>query len=114
MTDRGIDIDFDYGVYSNGLATKVKSANYKPVLGLKQYVTPLFVDSKGKSNFDLVVSFANKKKFLMSQIIGMAMLSVILTLVIVIAYSSALYQLIKQKQISEIKSDFHQQHDARV
>ncbi len=104
--DLGIDIDFGYGVYSNGLATKVKSADYKPIVGVKQYVTPLFVDSKGKSNFDLVVSFPEKKKFLMSQIFGMALLSVILTLIIVITYSSALYQLIRQKQISEIKSDF--------
>ena len=106
LKDRGIDIDFGYGVYSNGLATKIKSRNYRPLLGLKQYVTPLYVDSQGKSNFDLVVSFPNKKKFLMSQIIGMALLSMILTLIIVVAYSSALYQLIKQKQISEIKSDF--------
>ena len=36
----------------------------------------------------------------------MAILSLTFTLVIVVAYSSAIYQLIKQKQISEIKSDF--------
>merc|ERR1712146_364146 len=30
----------------------------------------------------------------------------VFTLVIVLAYSSAIYQLIKQKRISEIKSDF--------
>ncbi|MEM9869341.1 MAG: HAMP domain-containing sensor histidine kinase, partial [Bacteroidota bacterium] len=39
-------------------------------------------------------------------IMGMALLSLVFTLVIVVAYSSAIYQLIKQKQISEIKSDF--------
>ncbi len=36
----------------------------------------------------------------------MAILSLVFTLIIVIAYSGAIYQLIKQKQISEIKSDF--------
>jgi two-component system phosphate regulon sensor histidine kinase PhoR len=36
----------------------------------------------------------------------MAALSIIFTLIIVIAYSSALSQLIKQRQISEIKTDF--------
>ena len=36
----------------------------------------------------------------------MAILSLLFTLVIVVAYTSAIYQLIRQKQISEIKSDF--------
>ena len=36
----------------------------------------------------------------------MALLSLLFTLIIVIAYSGAIYQLIRQKQISEIKSDF--------
>ncbi|MEM9686645.1 MAG: HAMP domain-containing sensor histidine kinase, partial [Bacteroidota bacterium] len=47
-----------------------------------------------------------KKQFLVSSIIGMLFISIAFTLVIVVAYSSALYQLIRQKQISEIKSDF--------
>ena len=43
---------------------------------------------------------------MIQSILGMAIFSFVFTLVIVIAYSSAIYQLIKQKQISEIKSDF--------
>jgi two-component system phosphate regulon sensor histidine kinase PhoR len=37
---------------------------------------------------------------------GMAILSLVFTLVIILAYAGAIYQLIRQKQISEIKSDF--------
>jgi len=37
---------------------------------------------------------------------GMTLLSVIFTLIIIIAYASALYQLLKQRKISEIKTDF--------
>ncbi|MFD0861890.1 sensor histidine kinase [Sungkyunkwania multivorans] len=106
LLDRGIDTHYEYGVYSNGLATKVKTTNYTPQKESVPYVIPLFVDSRGNSDFDLVVFFPKKKKFLISQIIWMALLSIIFTLIIVIAYSSALYQLIKQKQISEIKTDF--------
>ena len=36
----------------------------------------------------------------------MALLAIIFTIIIIIAYSSALYQLIKQRQISQIKTDF--------
>ncbi|MDX1544839.1 MAG: HAMP domain-containing sensor histidine kinase, partial [Christiangramia sp.] len=42
----------------------------------------------------------------LSSVILMACLSIIFTLIIVIAYSSALSQLIKQRQISQIKTDF--------
>ncbi|MCB0376000.1 MAG: HAMP domain-containing histidine kinase, partial [Sinomicrobium sp.] len=105
LEDRDIDIDFEYGVYSKGLATKVRSRNFK-YTETARYKTPLFIDNEGNSDYDLLVSFPKKKQFLVSSIIGMLLLSIAFTLVIVIAYSSALYQLIRQKQISEIKSDF--------
>jgi two-component system phosphate regulon sensor histidine kinase PhoR len=54
----------------------------------------------------LMVCFPHKEKFLFSELVGISLLSIIFTLVIIIAYSSALNQLIRQRQISEIKTDF--------
>ncbi|QLE02173.1 HAMP domain-containing histidine kinase [Galbibacter sp. BG1] len=105
LKNRGIKLNFDYGIFSKGLVTKVRSSN-RIQLAQSRYKTPLFKDSEGNSNYDLLVSFPEKKKFLISSIIEMAILSVVFTLIILVAYSSALYQLIKQKQISEIKTDF--------
>jgi two-component system phosphate regulon sensor histidine kinase PhoR len=101
-----IDIDFEYAVFDGALSTKVKSENFKVRDNLKLYQSPLFVDDDELSNFRLIVNFPDKKKFLLESILYMAILSIIFTLIIIIAYSSALYQLIKQKQISEIKTDF--------
>ena len=53
-----------------------------------------------------MISFPQKKKFLFSDILAITLLSIIFTLVIIIAYTNALHQLIKQRQISEIKTDF--------
>ncbi len=105
LHNRGIDIDYEYGVYSKGLPTKIRSRKFKFV-GSTLYEAPIFGDSEGATDFSLLISFPKKKKFLISSILGMAILSLVFTLVIVVAYSSAIYQLIKQKQISEIKSDF--------
>ncbi|MEZ4808768.1 MAG: HAMP domain-containing sensor histidine kinase [Allomuricauda sp.] len=105
LKNRNIDIDYEYGVYSQGYPTKVRSKRFK-FSGTKMYNAPIFKDSEGNSNFSLLITFPTMKKFLFRSIMGMALLSLIFTLVIVIAYSSAIYQLIKQKQISEIKSDF--------
>jgi two-component system phosphate regulon sensor histidine kinase PhoR len=105
LTDRGVEIAFEYGVYSNGLPTKLKSRKFK-YSEANIYKSPLFTDFDGISNFDLLVSFPKKKRFLVQSILGLALLSLLFTLIIVIAYSGAIYQLIRQKQISEIKSDF--------
>ena len=105
LENRGIDIDYEYGVYSKGLPTKLKSQRFK-YGGTTVYKAPFFKNSEGLSNFTFLLSFPKKKKFLLQTILGMAILSLVFTLIIVVAYSGAIYQLIKQKQISEIKSDF--------
>ena len=59
-----------------------------------------------KSSYTLLVNFPNRAKFLLSTIIKVIVLSIIFTLIIILAYSSAIYQLLKQKKISQIKTDF--------
>jgi two-component system phosphate regulon sensor histidine kinase PhoR len=61
---------------------------------------------KAKQITNLLVSFPQKKKFLFKDVIGVTLLSIIFTLIIIIAYANALNQLFRQKQISEIKTDF--------
>ena len=70
------------------------------------YRAPIFKDTEGHTNFSLLLTFPKMKRFLFRSIMGMALLSLVFTLVIVVAYSSAIYHLIKQKQSSELKSDF--------
>lgn len=101
----GVNTPFEYSVYSNGLATKIQSEAFRYDKDAI-YSIPIYIDSDGTNKYQLLISFPQKKKFLISELIGIAVLSTIFTLIIVIAYSSALSQLIKQRQISEIKTDF--------
>ncbi|UCE68927.1 MAG: HAMP domain-containing histidine kinase [Flavobacteriaceae bacterium] len=105
LENRGLDIDYEYGVYSRGLPTKVKSQKFR-FDKASFYRAPIFRDSEGKTDLALLISFPRKKKFLLRSVLGMAVLSLLFTLIIMIAYASAIYQLIRQKQISEIKTDF--------
>jgi len=54
----------------------------------------------------LYVSFPKKEKFILASIANILALSAVFILIIILAFASALYQLIRQKQISEIKTDF--------
>jgi two-component system phosphate regulon sensor histidine kinase PhoR len=87
------------------LATKVKSNGFKYDKN-STYSIPIFADNEGNTKYQLLVSFPQKKKFLLTDLVGITLLSIIFTLIIIIAYSSALSQLIRQRHISEIKSDF--------
>jgi two-component system phosphate regulon sensor histidine kinase PhoR len=101
----GIDIDFEYAIYSNDLATKVRSENfeYNPESNFK---VPIFYDENNQTPYRLLVDFPGDKKFILSGVIEMIFLSILFTSIIIIAYSSALYQLVKQRKIAEIKTDF--------
>ncbi|WP_372793776.1 sensor histidine kinase [Lutibacter sp.] len=105
LSSRGIDTDFKYGIYSNDLATQVKSGYFRKEVG-KSYKVPMFADKDGNSNFQLFVTFPEKKNFILSSIYKILALSVFFILIIILAFVSALYQLVRQKQISEIKTDF--------
>lgn len=105
LNNRNIITDYEYGIASKGLPTTVKSRKFS-FRKKASYKSPIFIDSEGNYTYSLLISFPEKKRFLIRSILGMAGLSLLFTLVIVVAYTSAIYQLIKQKQISEIKTDF--------
>ena len=103
---RGIDIEFKYGVYSkDGFLTKLKSGYYT-VDKSNSIKYPLLIKENGESNFKLYVTFPNQKKHILSDISNILMLSVFFIIIIIVAFSSSLYQLIRHKRISEIKTDF--------
>ncbi len=104
MEERGLESRFQFAVFSNNIETKVHSKNFE-LLPEETFVVPLFVD-ENKMGYELLVSFSEKEKLLLNSILGMAILSLIFTAVIVLAYSSAISQIYKQRQISQIKSDF--------
>lgn len=102
---RGIDIDYEFGVYSNQLPTKIKSNGFE-YSSVNPYKVPLFTDNEGNSDFSLHVTFPQKSTFLWRSILGTAVLSGVFSLLILLVFVSAIYQWIKQKKLSEIKSDF--------
>ena len=100
-----IDIDFKYGIYNNGLATKLKSG-YFTINPEKSYSYPLLENDKGVSQFTLYIDFPDKSKHILSDICYILLISLFFIFIIIVAFSSSLYQLVKQKKISEIKTDF--------
>src|SRR5690606_28969414 len=104
LKGRGLNSKFEFAVYSNNLETKVRSKHFKYDEG-STYEDPLF-DTDNVTTYNLFVTFSGKEKLVWNSILGMAILSLVFTAVIILAYSSAISQIYKQRQISQIKSDF--------
>ena len=105
LLEEDIDINFEYAIYAKDLATKIQSESFE-LAKTSTIGVPIFLDNNNESDFKLYVNFPERKRFILSSIIGMTLLSIIFTTIIIIAYTSAIYQLIKQRQISQIKTDF--------
>lgn len=104
LFDKGLNLEYEFAVYSNDLATSVHSEEYELLKNI-EYSTSLFEDNR-KGNFNLRLTFPNKKKFLLSEMLSMVILSITFTGVIILLFVFALYQLLRQRQISQIKTDF--------
>ena len=100
-----IKTPYEFAIYSNGLATKIKSEEFR-YDKCTTYGMPILMDADGNTKYQLLVRFPNKTNYVFSELMPMTLLSLLFTLIIIITYSSALKQLITQKQISEIKTDF--------
>ena len=105
LAEHGVKTKFEFGIYSSGIATKIKSDGFHYDKDAT-YNIPIYADNEGNSKYELLVTFPYKKKFLLSELLSITILSIIFTLIIIVAYTSALNQLIRQKHISEIKTDF--------
>jgi hypothetical protein len=103
LKDEGVNLNFEFAIYDDDLATKVQTQNFEKE---NAYGIPVFLDNNNEGSYRLWVDFPGRKKYLLSSILWMIVLSVVFTSIIIIAYSSAIYQLIKQRQISQIKTDF--------
>lgn len=105
LEEYGVNTKFEFGIYNNGIPTKIKSNDFK-FDKEATYSIPVLSDNEGNEKYKLLVTFPHKKKFLLSELVSITILSIVFTLIILIAYTSALNQLIRQRQISEIKTDF--------
>jgi len=104
LIKRNINTPFEFAVYDGVLPTKIETSKFN----IKKFdiSVALFDSDRSNSNYKLHVSFPEKNDFMMANIKRQLILAATFIIFIIIAFSSALYQLLKQKKISVIKTDF--------
>ncbi len=106
LRKNNILLDFKYIVYNkDGISTRLKSNPYE-VSKKKPYKYPLFIGVNDEIEYDLHITFPTKNQHILSGISNILLLSLFFIFIMIVVYSNSLYQLIKQKKISQIKTDF--------
>lgn len=101
-----LKLHFEFAIYNKNVLSKVHSKYFEPN-ETKEYRTPLFgANSNDDSFYELAVIFPQRERFVLSSIIEIASLSTVFMLIIIAVFIITLNQLITQRRISEIKTDF--------
>ena len=74
LEEYGVKTPFEFGIFSSGLATKVKSDGFKYDANTT-YSIPIFSDNEDRNKYELLVSFPQKKKFLLTDLVGITLLN---------------------------------------
>ena len=103
---REIKIPFEFSVFDGNQVTDVASENYLSVLNESQFKTPMFIRDDETHRYELRLAFPNLDRFIEESVYNTFLLSLLFTFTIIVVFAVSMYHIIKQKKISDIKSDF--------
>ena len=103
LEDKAIPIGFDYAISAADTTSKTKAA---ATVTEKWYKVNLFPNDVFRKNLELTVSFPDRNLFISRATTSLLGLSVVFTLIIFLTFVWSIYLIIRQKKISEMKSDF--------
>ncbi|MBN1199902.1 MAG: HAMP domain-containing histidine kinase [Bacteroidales bacterium] len=105
---RGIDTRFLFGIYQPeyDLFVMEKSTDYRKQMIQIGYAYPLFSADMFTTPEYLLIYFPYERQFLLTELWGMLLISIVLIVVIIYTFSYTITILVRQKKISDMKSDF--------
>jgi two-component system phosphate regulon sensor histidine kinase PhoR len=103
---RDIDVGFEFRVFEGNRMSSLGTDQFLQNINKTTYRMPLFVDENGLSKYELRLIFPEKSAFLRSSVFSSIALSILFTVVLISVFAITYFQALKQKKISEIKTDF--------
>ena len=104
LESMNINLDFEYAIFDQDSITKISSEKFD--FSNQSYSSLIFKDENDLSNYSLKVAFPGRTPFLLGSLVSVIITSIIFTSIIIIAYVTTILLLLRQRQISQIKTDF--------
>jgi two-component system, OmpR family, phosphate regulon sensor histidine kinase PhoR len=104
MHSAGINIDYEFGVRDHNGKFVIATDNFEEQPGM--FVRKLFPHDAFMFPNHLALYFPEQKSYIIQSVGFMVSSSIFLTLIILVTFAFTIYIIIKQKKLSEIKTDF--------
>jgi len=108
FSSKGILIDYEFGVFSpdrNKIVLE-KTGRFHDELLFKGFSFPLFSGSGISTRDFLLIYFPKQSRYNLQSLWVMMLLSLLLVLAIIAAFSYSVFTIIRQRKLSELKNDF--------
>lgn len=108
LFDKGITLPFEFAIYQpeTDSLTNIKSGNYEPDDIATSYKTRLFPANTFNKPELLLLNFPDKKAHILQSMTLLLSGSGLFTIIILLTFLITIRIILKQKKLSEIKSDF--------
>ncbi|MDP2423572.1 MAG: HAMP domain-containing sensor histidine kinase [Bacteroidales bacterium] len=108
LKNKGLRTEYEFGIFSpmqNRLVIEKTGKHTEPMLQ-DGYFFPLTADNFFITPDYLTLYFPNQMRFLLQQLAGMLGVSVLIVMILLGSFVYAIATIIRQKKLSELKSDF--------
>jgi two-component system, OmpR family, phosphate regulon sensor histidine kinase PhoR len=106
LADRGVNLDYEYTVIRDNRKEIYSSENFNRNTGSYYYRTSLLSDEILNEETYLYLYFPGQQELVRSSLGFLVFSTLVLTILMIILFTFALYVIFKQKRLSEIKNDF--------
>lgn len=106
LLSQGLNIDFEFAIIDENNNVKIQSEDFETDNIKNCYGFNLIPGSIFSNPDVFMVYFPTKKKYALEAIYAQAGTSLLLTLLFIFTFGVSLYALLRQKKISEVKTDF--------
>ena len=109
FNDKGIDIPFEFAVYSPSNDSNhipIRSADFRQEYQISGHKVSLFPNDLFQKPDLLLVFFPGQKTHVLKSLLWLLVGSVLFTLIIILSSGASIVVMIRQKKISDIKTDF--------
>lgn len=106
LIEKNIPIGFQLGIISDSILSSITALADSTLLIHSPYRAAIFPNDILDKNLSFAVYFPGKEKFIYKTISWLLFISMGLSMLVLLTFSAGIFYLLKQKKISEMKSDF--------
>ena len=106
LGNRNIPIPFEIGIIKDSLISSKTEKADSILLAQSSYKVNMFPNDIFQKNTQIAVYFPDKETFIYKTLNWLLFISLIFSVIVLVTFAVSIYFILKQKKISEMKSDF--------